>query len=454
MQKSLSVLSSLKSSRIASLAKKSGWFQRKAKILTPVFFVKALVASVAVGDCSLRSLATEVGLLIGSTLSKQAMSNRLNSSSVRFLKLLVGDMLAKIPEVSAFKALPGVGRILVGDSSTLTLHPSLMDHFPGSTNQHGVATAQVRFQFTFDLLSGQWLQTKLDPYNRNDRTAALDIVGTIVKKGDLVLRDLGYATLKCFKAIQDQSAYFLSRLNPSVKVLNTDQTAINLLALARKMAPNSGDSFSQQVLLGLSQHLPCRIVVIRVPQEVGDKRRRRLRKQAKRQNFKHRKEYLELQNWTFLVTNLEPEQATLEQLEQLYRTRWRIENIFKIAKSQTPLPKIAKHQSNRYHIETLLWAWMLLMIGLSQHGIFRLRESTENSATGIEIKHSVFKSIKRILQWAALSIELASAGSIQVLFERLQAQMDYHDRYEKRERISLPRRLSIALEPQFAISLT
>ena len=171
MQKSLSVLSSLKSSRIASLARRSGWYQRKAKILTPVTFVKALVTSVATGEYSLRSLATEVGLLIGSTLSKQAMSNRLNASSVSFLKLIVGDMLAKIPEVSSLKALPGVGRILVGDSSTLTLHPSLMDHFPGSTNQHGVATAQVRFQFTFDLLSGHWLQTKLDPYNRNDRSA-------------------------------------------------------------------------------------------------------------------------------------------------------------------------------------------------------------------------------------------------------------------------------------------
>jgi len=154
--------------------------------LKPKILIKALVASVLSGFYSLRQIAIEVGLLLNdATYSKQALWDRLDENTVGFVRAVVGEALQQsIQSVLPLqlKALPGVRRILVGDSSTFRFHPSLREHFPGGSNQHGVSCAQNRFQLTFDLLGGKWLQAQSDPYKRNDRSAAGDIVSSLVQK--------------------------------------------------------------------------------------------------------------------------------------------------------------------------------------------------------------------------------------------------------------------------------
>jgi hypothetical protein len=428
------------------LARQTRWLQRKSRILTPAIFVQALVAAVSTGQRSLRELAIEIGLLTGETISKQSLSERINSNAVELLRRVTAETLKSVvgstPEF-AVGQIKRVGRILIGDSSILTLHRSLAEHFPGATNSTDKQSAQVRFQLTFDLLSGRWLQVSLDSYLRNDQEAALDVVQSILSKGDLIIRDLGYASTKCFRAIAEKGAFFLSRLHSAVRVLDVEGNALDLLKLARRNAPKPGDTFTTRVLVGAYDQFPCRLVIIRVPGEIGDQRRRRLKEEAKRKGRNYRSAYLELQNWMIFVTNLDEDQATDSQLHQLYQMRWRIENIFKLSKSQTGLLKAAGHRTNRHHAEVLIWAWLLMMISLSRQGVFRL---VEPGPQGNEIlTASIFKSIGKILQWIPLSIELAHAGDIPTLLERLREQQRYHDRYECRRRISLPQRLQMAL---------
>ena len=184
----------------------------------------------------------------------------------------------------------------------------------------------------------------------------------------------------------------------------------------------------------------------RVPEEVAEHRRRQLNKDGQRKGFTHKEKHRRLQDWTFLVTNLGEDKASTDQLDELYRMRWRIENVFKLAKSHTKL------RSNKYHVQILIWAWLLLMIELSQSGMFRMLEESENRAEQIE--HSVFKSIGRIIQWTALALEIAAIGSIEALLERLREQLDYHDRDEKRRRKSLPERLANVLNAEISPLLT
>jgi hypothetical protein len=435
-------------SLVEKFARKSGWLRRVGcgKALTPIIFVQALVASVATGQRSLRELAIEVGLLSGGTISKQGLSKRIDARAVEFLKGVTGEALRRVacsaPELAG--QITGVLRILVGDSSTLALHRSLAEHFPGASNRTDKVAAQVRFQLTFDLLGGRWLQAALDPYRRNDKSAALDIVGPIVRAGDLVIRDLGYASIKCFRAIAAKGAYFLSRLPPVVGVFDSGGDAVDVLALARSCATRPGDTFTTEVELGAGDRFACRLVIIRVPEKVGDERRRRLHADAKRRGCKpHRKAYRALQDWTIFVTNLDAHQASDAKLHELYQLRWRIENIFKLSKSHTSLLRVAGHRTNRYHAEALIWAWLLMMISLSGKGIFRLCEPGGRDVIGA----SIFKSIGKVLQWFALGIELACARDIPTLMLRLIEQQEYHDRYEKRRRISMPDRLRMALEP-------
>lgn len=447
MQNSILPVVALGRSIIDSFARKSGWLQRSGSdtALTPGIFIQALVASVACGHRSFRELAIEVGLLSGKTISKQGLSKRINAQSVELFKQVTAEALRR----SAFSAtqlsgqISKVGRILVGDSSTVALHSSLAEHFPGATNHTEATAAQVRIQLTFDLLGGRWLQADLDAYRRNDQRAALDIVGTIIQAGDLIIRDLGYASVRCFRAIREKQAYFLSRLASNIGVFEPDGEALDILKLARTYAPRPGDTFTKRVGISASEHFNCRIVIIRVPQEIGDKRRRQLNERARRRGNKaHSKKYLALQDWMIFVTNLDEDQVTDLQLHELYQLRWRIENIFKLSKSHTALLRVAGHRTNKHHAELMIWSWLLMMITLSAQGIFRLWERGVGA-----IEESIFKSISKVLLWVTLSIELACAGSATELMERLIYQQQYHDRYEKRGRVSLAQRLTMALQP-------
>lgn len=446
----------LSSRKIGALARTSRFVIRRGKKLCPAVFLKALVVCVATGRCTFRELATEIGLLTGESISRQGLWQRTGARAGAFVRAAVAETLRlSARSVLSLKLhrLPGVERILVGDSSTFTLHPSLREEYPGSTNQHGVATAQCRLQLTFDLLSGKWLHARLDPYKRNDRRAAWDIIEGVVKKGDLIVRDLGYAVSACFEAIANKGAFFLSRLNTTATVLDEQGRPLELLALVREKAPRAGDHYSLSILLSKSVALPCRLVIVNEGEAVGNVRRRRLADQGKRQGITHTKAYRLLQNWTLLVTNLPCENASDRQLRELYMLRWRIENIFKLAKSHTAIKKIAAHNSNVHHLEVMIWGWMLMMIELSMRGVFALAQ-IRPALPGAPLderhlaflEHSIFKAIEKLIDWMALSMELFAAGSIAELHRRFIEQCHYHDRYDKRhDRTSIPRRLYDAL---------
>ncbi len=76
----------------------------------------------------------------------------------------------------------------------------------------------------------------------------MDIIKTIVKEGDLIIRDLGYHSIDTFSAIQEKSAYFLSRLSLPTKIWDLDGGEIDLLSFARKHAPRAEDCFSKEIV--------------------------------------------------------------------------------------------------------------------------------------------------------------------------------------------------------------
>ncbi len=456
--------------------------KRKSKKLTPRRLIQALLACAYSGQCSFRQLAFEVGLLLDGpgdstqlpnpdkrnepgtnpdTYSKQAFWERIDSSAVDFVKAVtaraIKESAAKCCSFN-LKQLPGIARILIGDSSVLTFNPSLSEHFPGSSNQHGVKTAQARFQLVFDLLQGNWLHARIDAYRRTDRSAAADIVGAIIGKGDLLIRDLGYAVIPVWKEIAQKGAFFLSRMAHPVAVFDELGRQLNLLALVKKHTPNPGDTHSMNIELSKARRMGCRLIIRNDGEKTGQERRARLAEERKRRGCNHSKKYLQLQNWTLLVTNVGESSASIEQLCELYTLRWRIENIFKLAKSETHLNDLLTHRSNPHHIQLLLWGWILGMVKLGTTHLLSLTDQQMSGAGEITLKpveHSVFKSMKRLLQLCVLQIQLTAAGTVEELIRRFKIQCNYHDRYEKRKRISIPDRIQRVLEiPPDLLGLT
>lgn len=71
------------------------------------------------------------------------------------------------------------------------------------------------------------------------------------------------------------------------------------------------------------------MVVYKAPQEIGDERRRKLKKVAQKKGRKPSKEILEMQDYTLFVTNVPSKIWRKEIVGTVYRARWRIELIFK-----------------------------------------------------------------------------------------------------------------------------
>ncbi len=72
------------------------------------------------------------------------------------------------------------------DSTSITLHPSLVKVLPGARNQTGRQSATMKIQLCYNLTSGILDALSISPYTRNDQKASADIF-TIAKTIDSIV---------------------------------------------------------------------------------------------------------------------------------------------------------------------------------------------------------------------------------------------------------------------------
>ena len=109
------------------------------------------------------------------------------------------------------------------------------------------------------------------------------------------------------------------------------------LDLAAYLASQTSASVDVPMQLGATQHLPCRLLAVRVSQETADRRRQRLHTDARRRGQAVSQERLRLAGWTIFVTNVPTELLSLREALVIARTRWQIELLFKLWKDHAKL---------------------------------------------------------------------------------------------------------------------
>ena len=440
--------------QIRALARRSGLFVRTPRKILPEHLLCALLAAIAFGERSTRAIALELGICSDINLSRQAIWKRLRLPGITaFIEGILAhalehslkdNHLLELRDSIQNLGLSTIRRVLIGDASTFTMHPSLSEVFPGSKNGRPVPKSHLKLQLITDLLTGRWVHFSIDPYGRSDAKAALDFM-PLLKPADLLIRDLGYACMASFQAIIHAKAFFISRLKARVYVLDLEGDRLALRETLRRLAPRPGDIARVPVLMTESHQVPCEMVAIRVPQKVADERRRKLKAKHIEQGFNPPSErYLQLQDWTILVTNLTEKQISSHQIVKWYLMRWRIELIFKAFKSHTGMLKIVSHKTNQHHAKALVLTWVLAMILLSHRGAFGMaRLNATHALEGpkknppqmdfkIEIcSNSIFKSTGRLLLSLGFQIELIGAGFD--LMEHHQRMMKYFAKHNKTE---------------------
>ena len=144
------------------------------------------------------------------------------------------------------------------------------------------------------------------------------------------MADLGYWSLEALQTLAQQDVLWLSRLQTQTAVYDTTGQRRELLEL---LTAHATEALEQEVLLGLELRVPARLLAVRVPQDVADTRRRRLREAARQKGRQVSALRLALAAWTILVTNVPPERLTLREALVVGRVRWQIELLFKLWKS-------------------------------------------------------------------------------------------------------------------------
>ncbi|HEU5376748.1 MAG TPA: transposase [Ktedonobacteraceae bacterium] len=78
-----------------------------------------------------------------------------------------------------------------------------------------------------------------------------------------------------------------------------------------------------------SERVKVRVLALRLPRDLAEKARERVRARAKRKQQTVRAETLYLAGWVLLISTLEAESWPAEELFWLYRSRWQIELLIK-----------------------------------------------------------------------------------------------------------------------------
>ena len=257
------------------------------------------------------------------------MSERFTPQASTFLQaildlvvshIIAGDPVA-IPIVQRFTA------IIVLDSTVIVLPDELASVWRGCGGSTAESTqAAVKLQVSFDVLTGVLRGPELYDGRSHDSSSSLQHAA--LQPGALRLADLGYFRLDVFAAHWKPGGYFLSRLEAATAVFDSEQQRLDLLSFLRAR----GSQVDEPVELGVQHHLPVRRFSVRVPEEVANERRRKLRAEAKRRGQTVSKVRLALADWTIYVTNVPVELLSLEEALVLARVRWQIELLFKLWK--------------------------------------------------------------------------------------------------------------------------
>jgi hypothetical protein len=147
------------------------------------------------------------------------------------------------------------------------------------------------------------------------------------------------------------------RYKTGTQIYDRQGQPIHLLTWLRQQTV---DQVELPIQVGRTYRLACRLLVIRVPQMVIEKRRRKLKEYARKKQTPLTAERLALAEWTLLLTNLPQALFSIPEALVLLHVRWQIELLFKRWKS---LFKIDEWRSiNIWRILTELYAKLLSVV--------------------------------------------------------------------------------------------
>lgn len=413
-------------------AEASGFIRRRRKI-TGAGFVRGLVLGwMADPDAKLEDLAAPLGV------ADQSLQERFNPRAVECLRMVLKEALRSLfgarPET--IPLLRRFTEVVLEDSTTLTLPAALAAEFPGCGGSDPEAgQAGVKVMARLEAITGRVELAEPAPARASDR--ALHGALPDPPPGSLRLTDLGFFDLGRMRRDTERGIHWISRVPARLTIREGDGPGQDI---ARWLGRQESDRVDAMVTLGSEERLTCRLVAVRVPPELAERRLRRLRKRLKKKGRKLSEAQRVLCQWTVMVTDLvDAEAFTAEQLWALYRVRWQVELMFKRWKGDGGLARSRGRTGCRALCEFL--AKQLAVLIKHWGTLLRAGPLGVVSAT---------RAGARVKWWAHRLAEALGAGEPEAVVGILEKLKGDLDRLPKRPRRKRPTTRQLLFAPRFS----
>jgi hypothetical protein len=433
-------LNELLTERAEALARVSGFVRRQSKLSGSAFVQTLVFGWLGTPMAGLGALSRIAGAL-GVRITPQGLEQRFTEVAATYLQQVLAEGVQRLVE-SEPVAVPILRRftgVYVQDSTTVPLPDEAAKTWPacGNSKESEPTTASLKLQVRLDLTRGTVAGPEPHAGRASDRTTVT--LGAPLPAGALFIADLGYFSLPHLRTLGEDGVFWLSRLQVQTAVFTIDGRRLELLAWLREHATTPTVAVDQPVLLGVGQHLPARLLAVRVPPEVSATRRRKLHAEAQRRGKTVSDARLARADWTVLVTNVPFDLLTTEEALILARARWQIELLFKLWKSHGHLADSCSQKPWRRVCEVFAKLLALLI----QHWLFLV-------SCWRCPNRSLVRAAELVRQFAlALAIACPSVAHLATTIRRLAAGLTVGTSIDTRRRSPGTWQLLLALDSHF-----
>ena len=391
-------MSSFKESQIEETAIASGFKIRNSGKMNPEDFLwLSCFSGKHLCKSSLEELSASLHINRDISISAQALDQRLNGSSSKFLKNIFLS-LCKDQYKSGFKAFKswGFSKIFLMDSTEIKLPNSLKNKYKGTNSSN---PAVLKINLLMELLTYSIENTVLASGNTSEHNFS-EYAYSKLNLDSLVLKDLGYFKFEDFNEIERRNSFFISRLRAGVRLFTinpkpelsksgkvlkkTKYLVTNAGELGKEL--NIGETKEYEFLVGShDEKSPFRIILTKLDKDISEKRLSDIEKRERRAGHcaKHARDSAEISGY---ITNLQAFDPF--EIIEIYRLRWQIELLFKIFKSDFNLDKLKNVKIER--IEAHIYATLIR--------IFLILEVTKGTLGGYSEELSIRRIIKSSME--------------------------------------------------------
>ena len=320
---------------VEQLAREVGFIQRD-RVIKGADFVQSLILGwLQEPEITLDGL-TQVLERRKVSISASGLSQRFTQEAATLLQRVLERLSAEQMQVEPVEIalLKPFSAVILEDSSTITLPPQLAQVWRGCGGSPGASEAAIKLFVRWDVLRGELCGPGLEQGRRNDKRGPLALCD--LPNGCLYVADLGFFGVERLSNIvhgepgqEGVKRSFVSRYQAKT-VLQTRSG--HRMELAGILPQQEGQVVEVGALLGQAGRLPVRVIMLRVPKDVGDQRRERIREAAQAQGRTPDEEVLWLADWTIVLTNVARRRLSPEEVLVILRLRWQIERLFRLWK--------------------------------------------------------------------------------------------------------------------------